>query len=152
MGPRPYQFQVLAQVVGPRCWSLPKPMYNVTDKQVDHSSSFLWCSCWHHREDRWWVLMTPVGDGPLPLLILTVHLVGLPFDGHIEWLGLNLGRINICVCDLSKKYVCVCGIWSSIPSPNLFTTAYPFKLQIFFSSFSDLHIVGTWHLGFPLKA
>jgi hypothetical protein len=40
-GPEPYQFQVLAQVVGPSCWSLPKPMYNVTDKQVDHSPSFL---------------------------------------------------------------------------------------------------------------
>lgn len=34
-------FQVLAQVVGYGCWLLPKPMYNVTDKQVDHSPSSL---------------------------------------------------------------------------------------------------------------
>lgn len=30
----------VAQVVSPSCCSLPKPMYNVTDKQVDHSSLF----------------------------------------------------------------------------------------------------------------
>lgn len=39
VGSKPYRFQVLAQVVGSGCWLLPKPMYNVTDKQVDHSPS-----------------------------------------------------------------------------------------------------------------
>uniref|UniRef100_A0A6N2KY03 Uncharacterized protein n=1 Tax=Salix viminalis TaxID=40686 RepID=A0A6N2KY03_SALVM len=42
---------------GPRCWFLPEPMYNVTDKEVDHSSLFfLWqflqCRC-HRNLDAW---------------------------------------------------------------------------------------------------
>ena len=80
--------------VGPRCWSLPKPMYNVTDKQVDHSPSFFFMvqllAPYRERErDQWWVLMTPLRQLAPPHQLINLDrsfvFVGpFPFDGHIE--------------------------------------------------------------------
>ncbi|KAF9672363.1 hypothetical protein SADUNF_Sadunf11G0033800 [Salix dunnii] len=45
---------------GPRCWSLPKPIQNVTNtnKEVDHSSLFFFCGKFyiavgHQKLDAW---------------------------------------------------------------------------------------------------
>lgn len=99
VGSKPYRFQVLAQVVGSGCWLLPKPMYNVTDKQVDHSPSsvfffnFLFALLMEQllasQKDPWWVLMTLLRYAPPfhqsgPFILWAMLLL---FNA---WLGLSL--------------------------------------------------------------
>ncbi|KAK7388950.1 hypothetical protein VNO78_23779 [Psophocarpus tetragonolobus] len=88
VGSKPYRFQVLAQVVGSGCWLLPKPMYNVTDKQVDHSPSSVFFFNFSFSpfngavagitERSMVSLNDPTGICPTIPSIRTLHLMGHP--------------------------------------------------------------------------
>lgn len=112
-------------------------MYNVTDKQVDHSSSlfflflfFFWnClsnltvskftslalawACHHHR-DLWWLLMTLLICGPSASLICTVHFFKWAMFWWAHWM----------IGSPSEK----CGMWNleSWVSSLLFYPISPF--------------------------
>lgn len=110
VGSWPYRFQVLAQVVGPSCWLLPKPMYNChwqTGGSFLPSFFFFHLSLFFEKyiynqknkciffppfheavagitERSMVSINDPIGVWPTIPSITTVHSVG-----HlIEWLGL----------------------------------------------------------------
>lgn len=102
--------------VGPACWTLPKPIYNVTDKQVDHSSLlpfffflllllFHGASCWHRFGG---VIIYFILKGSVPPSHPSEPsvLMELLMNGTVEWLGLEL-----------DTWVRSRRIWCLSPSP-----------------------------------